>query len=217
MVNTGGVTAKRAVKLNFSRDRKIDDIRDWCKNSAGLKDHELVFTETSCNADGRCVQVICNKWPLSNKPFSSLYLWPAACRIIAYDDAKPIRRHRKRPFLALFIGNCSLSSTKDGIQKVLTECYKENETKPHFMVEEFDKSDSTRKAFVVRIGAPTGTHKCPQDLVTPYFQKLKADSDKPRRVLAYCRPYGGTLPEAFKNHGLKSGREHSEELHSSFV
>jgi len=212
-----GVKVKRAIKVNFSSERTIEDIREWCKKSAKLKDHELICTETGCDSNGRRVQIICNDWPLANEPFSSLSLWPANCRIRAYDDAKPIRQHRKRPFLPLFIGNCSLSSTKEGVKKVVDKCYENEEVKPHVMVEEFEKSDSTRKAFVVRVGAPSGTSKCPKDLVTPHFLQLRTDSGKPRRVLAYCRDFGGTLPESLRNHGLTSGRDKNEELVSSFV
>jgi hypothetical protein len=211
------VKVKRAIKANFTSDRTVDDIKTWCNNSSVLKDYKLIFTETGCNAAGRQVQILCNNWPLSNKPFSSADLWPAECRIRAYDDAKPIRQHRRRPFLKLFIGNCSTSSTTGGIKKLVTELYENEEIKPHVMVEDFAKSDSHRKAFVVRVGAPTGTSKCPKDLVSPHFAKLLKDGDKPRRVLAYCRDFGGQLPEALRNHGLKSGREVNKELASSFT
>jgi len=86
------------------------------------------------------------------------------------------------------------------------------------MIEEFGKSDSYRKAFVLRIGAPNGSSKCPKDLVTPYFNKLLETAGSKREV-AYCRVFGGYLPESMRKHGLKSyqGRAENQKLTSEFV
>ncbi len=84
--------------MNFSNKLKIEDLRTWCKESAELKNVKLHFSETSEDKSGRRVQVLCNNWPASGKPFASLDLWPEGCRIRAYDESKPVRKHKKLPF-----------------------------------------------------------------------------------------------------------------------
>ncbi len=120
--------------------------------------------------------------------------------------------------MKLFVGNCTKTSTVSGIQKVVDKCYEGEEVKPHVMIEEFGKSDSYRKAFVLRVGAPDGTSKCQKYLVTPYFDKLLEQAGSKREV-AYCRSFGGYLPETMRNHGLTSYRSRTEnqKLVSDFV
>ena len=199
---TWAPTAKRAMKLNIAKDYSIDDLKKWCQESEHLKGFKLKFAITSENSEGKCVQVICHNWPITDLQFNDAKLWPTGARLRKWNDDK-IKLYRQKPFFCEFIGNCGKATTKDGIKTMIEKAYG-GDDKVHLMIEELE-GDDYRKCFVARVGALKGEKKCPENKIKGHLEKMQKEGT----TNAYSRRYGGTPPEAFKQHGFekKYGRK----------
>ena len=131
------------MKLNIAKDYSINDLKKWCSESEYLKEHKLKFALTSENAQGKCIQVICNNWPLTDLKFNDPKLWPNGARLRKWNDDK-VWLYRQKPFFYEFIRNCGKESTIDGVKTMIETAYG-GKDKVHLMIEEFEDRDDYRK------------------------------------------------------------------------
>ena len=108
--------------FTMGNDYTLDDLKKWCEESEYLKGHKLQFALTCQRGEGRCVQVLCDSWPVSEHQFNDPKLWPTGARLRKWNDEK-LWLYKQKPFFYEFIGNCGKETTKEGIERMINQAY----------------------------------------------------------------------------------------------
>ena len=186
-----GPKKKVACKISFSSEITIEELKEFCKQSANkmLKDvhDKLTYSDLGDSRSGKNYRIVCSHWPSDpNNLFHSPTLWPTGMVVSPWKGA--IRDIMPKRSITKFLGNLDPTTTDEGIKKEIIRLYtSKNISDIEVKVAKFvgTKKRDDVSNYIVRVSS-TG-NETPQDIIESLIHES-----------VYVRHWSGPLPSSMK-------------------